>query len=432
MFARNTLFFCLAVAAAQADNAQDWGAGPSLTGFYIMESNENLVEMIMADMNITRAAAEDIGSYIDSRITEEDGVYKLVDTYGNGFKREMCFKLGQEFEEPSSSSPTIAARTGPGEVKFITKSSSGKAQVWSAAFTNDGVTWTKETGEGCSITYKRQPACSSPSSKQTTDVMLPGYYVLEKSENLIEMLMAEMQVDAAEAAKFASFVAVRVLPHKGDGTIDYIDYYGPEFQYQASFKLGQKSVDETYGVELLATRTGPGKMTISMSSGAEWEADFNESGMTWTQKTGAKAKLTYRRYPDFSGSWKVVSSRGEALFRKLGLPEQMIKMMLNEKYTETITFKGNGVWEWKTDSKVNPHPPVCFRIGEENELDMAGIKMHSLYVLNKSALIISTRMPNGVTTVYTSTANDNFLVQTGRLVGSEETGTTIMMRVDSP
>ena len=35
---------------------------------------------------------------------------------------------------------------------------------------------------------------------------------------------------------------IRVLPHKGDGTIDYIDYYGPEFQYQASFKLGQKSV----------------------------------------------------------------------------------------------------------------------------------------------------------------------------------------------
>ena len=35
-----------------------------------------------------------------------------------------------------------------------------------------------------------------------------------------------------------------------------------------------------------------------------------------------------RRYPDFSGSWKVVSSRGEALFRKLGLPEQMIKVRM--------------------------------------------------------------------------------------------------------
>jgi len=135
-----------------------------ITGFYMMESHENMEKVIAEDSGCSDAEAAEIMSSIACRVTESNGTYTLTDYLGNGSSKSVVFKLDQEFEVDDATlglkGIQIVTKTGPGAYKFTHKDHSGKISIWECVVTEDLLTFklTKplntQTG---SIIYRKYP-----------------------------------------------------------------------------------------------------------------------------------------------------------------------------------------------------------------------------------------------------------------------------------
>jgi len=182
-----------------------------LTGFYIMESNENMVKMVMADVpNMTEAAAKEMASYHALRVTEKNGVYTMVDYFGDGSEKTLHFKLGEECEDLSwhlgGGGSNLVSQTAPGIYSYVNKATDGKIAVWKGVVSDAGLTWSVEkpmNGVGCTVNYRRY-----------ADVM--GTWRVVNSNNMEPMLKAVgMPADKIKEAAGEKYDAMTA--HKGKG-----------------------------------------------------------------------------------------------------------------------------------------------------------------------------------------------------------------------
>jgi len=104
------------------------------TGFYVMESCENMEETILEDSGCSAADAAEIMSSIAARITLVNGVYTVTDYLGNGHEKSISWKLDEEVavDHPNLGlkGTQITTKGAPGEYLTTFKDLTGKISTW--------------------------------------------------------------------------------------------------------------------------------------------------------------------------------------------------------------------------------------------------------------------------------------------------------------
>lgn len=134
------------------------------TGFYVMESQENMENVIVEDSGCSAAEAAEIMSCVAARITLNNGTYTLTDFLGNGLAKTAVFKLGEEFEVDYPAlglkGTQITTKGGPGVYATTHKEADGKYTTWDCTVTEDLLKFTIHkplNTQAGSITYRKYP-----------------------------------------------------------------------------------------------------------------------------------------------------------------------------------------------------------------------------------------------------------------------------------
>lgn len=281
----------------------------------------------------------------------------------------------------------------------------------------------------------------STSIWERQDVDMTGFWILESGQGLEEQMMADIPGLTKDSVKqILSYVALRVT--EKDGLYTMTDSFGNGAERTITYRIGEEyeepAGDFSPGSTNLLTQTGPGqlKLVSKLKNGKTqvWNMSGTKSMVTWTRENPTSGKptfATYRRYGDVCGSWKLISYDNIEVFLKAmrGMTQQMMKDIMAERPTMTMTPKGKGVWEASSDAKAMPFPTILMRFGEEFSFEIGGQQMSEIIHLTQNGMTAVAKSGE-ITMSYKMVIGKAFMSQTACVVGKPETQyTSVFARV---
>jgi len=266
---------------------------------------------------------------------------------------------------------------------------------------------------------------------ERVDAPLCGFYILESQENAVQMFEKDTGLSKETVEEMLSYLAFRLSEDNGVYTLT--DFMGNGGEKCIVFKNGQEIdiVDKelNYNGTQIVTINAPNEIVICFkekdsTKSAVWKGVVSDDQFVWTVEkglNGVACSLTYRRYGDFGGKWRMLtSSNYDNMLRQMGVPEDMIKDALNERATSTMTHKAKGVWEFKSDSKVMKMEDMVFKFGEEWTYSCGGKVITEIAHLTKDGYTGCYKMGDKTAT-YKGKFGKQFMTLEQEIVGRPDT-----------
>jgi hypothetical protein len=245
-----------------------------------------------------------------------------------------------------------------------------------------------------------------------------GFY-LTVSQDLEKMIIEDFGCTAAVAAELCTDLAYKVTESKD--TYTYIDYFGDGSTNSETFKMGQETerVNTVLGMngKQMMTKPAPGQYVISYQDdngkSSIWKASLEDDLLTFNiekpmNTTGGSA--TYKRYPDFTGSFRNVHTSGAAAFLKAcGEDPAAAEAYENDRSTSTLKYLGKGMFEWSSDSKVLGIDPIVYKFGQELSYVWGGKTVTEVINPTEEGLVGTYKMPNGVIGKFKAVIGETFM-----------------------
>ncbi len=120
--------------------------------------------------------------------------------------------------------------------------------------------------------------------------------------------------------------------------------------------------------------------------------------------------VTYKRYPDFIGSYRNICTNGAAAFFKAcGEDPAGADAFENDRYTSTTKYLGKGMFEWSSDSKTLGMDPVVYKFGQEFSYVWGGQTVSEVITPTSEGLVGSYKLPNGLTGKFKAVVGQTFM-----------------------
>jgi len=245
-----------------------------------------------------------------------------------------------------------------------------------------------------------------------------GFYIAV-SQDLEKMIAEDSGCSAAVAAELCTDLALKVT--ENNGIFTYTDYLGDGTTNGQTFKMGQET-DMVNGVlglngKQIMTNPAPGQYVTAYQDAngknSIWKATLEDGLFTFTVEkpmntTGGS--ITYKRYPDFTGSFRNVHTSGAAAFlQACGEDPAAADAYENDRSTSTMKCLGKGMFEWSSDSKVLGIDPIVYKFGQEFSYVWGGKTVTEVINPTEEGLIGSYKMPNGVIGKFKAVVGETFM-----------------------
>ena len=119
--------------------------------------------------------------------------------------------------------------------------------------------------------------------------------------------------------------------------------------------------------------------------------------------------VTYKRYPDFVGSFRNIYTSGAAAFFKACGEEEGAEAYENDRYTSTTKYLGKGMFEWSSDSKALGMDPVVYKFGQEFSYVWGGQTVSEVITPTSEGLVGTYKMPNGLVGKFKAVVGQTFM-----------------------
>jgi hypothetical protein len=370
--------------------------------------------MSAKDMEIMMSPANVI--CLEIAVTEKTA--RMAPTYSMKPEMNYTFEytIGElvEIGSPYSCKSTVTF-CGKG-MKEVVSYEDGSTFTYTSTATGQGLT-TKVTGPDGYIGttfFARVEPC------------LTGFYMMESHENMDKMIAEDANCSLAEATEMCASLAMRITECNGFYTLT--DYMGNGAAKIMTFKMGEEfDIDDAslgFKGKEIVTRTAPGQYMFAYKDASGktslWEGILTEDLFTFKVTkplNTVTGSITYRKYPDFTGSFKTMSISGaQGFFDALGMSDYA-KDFAADRSTMTTTYLGKGMFQWSTDSKMMDFGPLVWKSGEEFSYTWQGSVCVQVMTPTKEGMEGGTKMGD-VVSVFKSTVGKTFIVTEETLVAS--------------
>ena len=332
-----------------------------------------------------------------------------ISDFGTGYTSKVTFSKKPEFNTSTDytyGKENILPVPFTGGTSIVTRN--GNVIVKKVTFPD--VVYTYDTivsSSGVSIKMSStRDGYISTSVWEKVNASFCGFFVMQNHVDADKYMTANNRMTKANAENLLSYAAVRIT--EKNGNYEMIDCLGDGSKKSVTFKLGLEFEDEdSFG------RTGTHLFTSNSPSELVYTFKEKDTGhvyvfrntattdhLTWTAEKaphGIKCSITYQRYGDIEGTWKVMThSNYDNFLRGLSLPEPLISAAVEERETLTWKHLGKGIWLDASSSKVLPMESKHLTPGVEHSSEMMGMHVTEIFNHSKDGMYGTVKMGENI------------------------------------
>jgi len=346
-------------------------------------------------------------------------------------KPDMNFDYSQTFGEAKVYTAPIEAKTtmtvsNGNCLKEVTTYPDGTISTYTTTFTS----------QGYSVKCHNAGGYVGTIYLELESVSLCGFFVMESHDNLDKILMEDAGMSVSEANGVLSSVAIRIT--ESNGVYTMIEYMGESTSKTTHFKFGEEFEFENAILGMkgttLITKNGPGHVTNVFKDHKSdkmsvWDGYFTDDQLIFkvTKPLNTqKGSITYRRYADIFGRWKMVASDNLMPgMKSLGYSDDMIQVIMAERTTSSAEYIGNGRIKTNAGSSLMPDDMI-FKSGEEFSFSVGGFTVHQVFTLTRTGNVSAMKVL-GKNVIAKAIVGKTFKVLEETIEGEPDTKATFIM-----